>query len=442
MKKLLFTVTALIMFIFLLPMHNAEAATKKSTLKSIKVSSKKVKSDTVYNNIMYHSSNDKYYMAIRETESGDIVLSYTTSGTKYTDIDLVDLVKEKFGKDISDISFYDLTCLDDIFYITGKYSSEDYEYKNFYITTSDGKKITGDDNLLNTIGGGFELGYLYKVGKTFIYTVDEGQVMGGGLTYQAAVYTSKDLKTWKEVLTPENNKGSALGQMWTLECITEKGMIITANKDVILEDDYYWYPEQLYYTTDFKTFKKIESGISYNDMGANVYSAFNNTTLYRMEKSWDKDDNFTGLKLLTSTNFIKWKTILNYKESEYSSPTKRFYRNSTDNKLFFAVEREKDNSLFIYSSKTKSFIEYSTSLKASLFGNGVKDKNDKYSYTIYNDKYILVSSDSYKTSYKFKAPIGDIRGLGILDGNLIILGENNYYIPIKSINSAIAASKK
>lgn len=436
LKSVISILVVVVLTIVILPIQNANAATKKATVKTIKVDSNKAKSSTTYADYLRYASSRSYNMTLRNTTEGDTVLSYTTDGKEYTDVDMVELVKEKFGSDKSDISFYNINCLDDLFIITGHIERNADEKSNFYLATKDGKDFTFGA-LECSIGGGFDIGYIYKVGSTYIYTVAEGEDMGGGLNQKAGYYTSKDLNNWDFVNTPKNGKCSALGHMWKLETVTDSGMIIAANKD----NGVGWKPYQLYYTKDFKTYHKIKNGISYADAGAGVEAIFEDKTFLRTERTWDKKGNFTGINFLTSTNYTKWNSVLNYKENKYSSPTNRFYWQSTDRNWMVAVERKKNNSLFIYSNKNKAFTEYSTSLKASLFGPAVYEDNNNYTYTIYDSKYVLVSHDGYKTFYKIKTPLSNIQSIYVNDSVLSIQGKSNYYMTTKDIKAAIKNSK-
>lgn len=436
-KRVLSIFLVIMLIIGVIPTNNVEAATKKTTVKTIKVSGKKIKSSTTYKNIVAIASSDNYDMSLRYTNNGDLVLSYSKTGTKYTDIDIVKLAGEKLELPACEMTIYDVTYLDNKFYITGTYYIDDVP-NNFYLATTDGVKFTfGKINVEKD-----EFGYLYKVGSTFIYTVPVGADMNGDISTGVAVYyTSKDLKTWTEVSTPTLPK-----HLWRLESVTETGMIVSADEDISIDKDtsvsdyYEWKTAQLYYTTDFNTFKKVDEGINYD-----VLSYFSAIPVFkagmRVEWNWDSLNDL-NLHLLSSDNYTKWNTIFDYNSSNYSSDTVDFHWMATRDDLNVFVEREKDNSLFIYSDKTKKFTEYSTTLKASLIGRGAYSDNDEYTYEVYNKNYILVSKDNFKTTYKFKAPISNIQGINTVGNVLVIQGTSNYYIPVKNIKKAIAASNK
>ncbi len=74
------------------------------------------------------------------------------------------------------------------------------------------------------------------------------------------------------------------------------------------------------------------------------------------------------------------------------------------------MEREKDNSLFNYSSKSKKFVEYSTPIKSSLISGMVYD--DKYQYKSYKKQKIILRMDCLKWAVHFlKSRIMEAMGL-------------------------------
>lgn len=406
---------------------------KSSKIETIKVTCKKVKSDIKNSSIIGYAMGEYcYYMYFYKTNK-KYILTYTSNGTKYTDVDITEIIKEKIGSDVQNIYLFDITCIDENFYITGTYY-DGVNNCNFYLKTSDGKDFTYSNLVYSDEAS---LSHIYKVGKTFIYTVDKGSNMGGDADGKASYYISEDLKNWDMIKTPSNKNCSVLGQKWKLEAIAKDGMIISECDD----DDY---PIQLYYTKDFKTYEKIENGVSYDDIYAGVIALYNGP-LCRLEYTWDDNDDYSnGFKILTSTNYTNWNTLFKYKESDYSSSLYYYFWIHYNNNFVIFTEREKDSSLFIYSNKNKAFTEYSTAIKASKLGIGVYDTEDKdgFNYSLYDNKYILVTNDFYKTTYKIKVPVDHIQTIAMSKNNLIINSDYNYYISIKSIKTAVAASKK
>jgi len=430
-SKLLYLVVTVFTLFSLLPYQSIQAAVKKTTIKSIEVKSTKAKSDTTYNNVIGRAETDKFIMILRENKKGKTVLQFSEDGKVYKDIDIISIIKNKFKTDSDEIIFHDFGSFDNkIVYITGRIE-DGFDYYNFLLTTKDGSKWTSS-KLECTYGSGFEVGYIYKLGSTYVYTVREGEPMGGGLDSRAPYWISKDLKEWEMMTTPKNDRGIALGVMWSLVGVGDKAMVIAA-----LDEDFN--PYQLYYTTDLKTFNKITKGINNDDSGAKTYFILNGKALLRREVIF-KGDKLHSIQFLMSTNCKTWKKVIDYKQSNYKSVTTRTGHSSTDKDLIILFEREKDNSLFSYSSKNNSFTEYSTPIKVSLMGSGVY--SDKYSYMVYDSKYILVSNDNFVTAYKIKTPLKNIDKLTVWNNILMIHGENNYYIKESDIEKAIKALKK
>jgi hypothetical protein len=374
-------------------------------------------------------------MQLRGINEEDMVLSVTSTGKSYTDVDIEAVVKEKCDSDVSDAYFFDVTCLNDKFYITGTCYSKDYECQNFYLETSDGKKFNYNE-LVTSSGDSYNLGCLYQVGKTYIYTVAEDTTMGGGTDGKASYYISKDLKSWSTVKTPANKSCFVEGKKWGLDAVTKDGMIICSF-------DKSGNVNQLYYTKDFKTYKKITKGISFEDMDSRVTALWNGPMI-RVERSWDSKGNFTGFKMLKSSNYTAWNTWFEYNDSDYSSSMVYYRWKAINDDFVIITEREKDISLFDYSVKSKSFTEFTTSIKGSLLGVSVYDEEDadKFVYSIYDNKYVLVTNDNFRTSYVFKTPLSEIQSLSMIGDTLMILGESNYYVSIKSIKSVVKADKK
>ena len=426
-KGLISLVMLAVMIIIILPNQNTEAAVKKTTIKTMDVKSTKAKSKTTYSDLLDRAVTDKYIMALRTNSKGKIVLQTTTDGKDYKDIDIISIVKKEMGTKSDDIKFYEIGAFEDTntFYITGNIDQSE----NFLITTKDGSKFTFS-SLECTIGGGFDVGYIYKVGSNYLYTVAKGDSMGGGLTQEAPYWISKDLKKWELMNTPVNKKGVALGNMWRLEGVTNKGIVISA-----LDENYE--PYQMYYSTDLKTFKKVTSGLNYKAQATWIGTLWEES-LIRREVVF-KNDEIQSIQFVTTQDYKTWKTVFNYKQANYSSYTQGATYYGTDKKLFLIMEREKDNSLFDYSSKSKKFVEYSTPIKASLISGKVYD--DKYQYMVYDKKYILVSDNNFVTAYKFKLPLSNIDSLATMKDKLIVQGKSNYYISISDIGKAIKNKK-
>lgn len=432
-KKLSYAIVTIVLILTLFPAQTIDAAMKKTPTKMITVTSKEITTKNTYLNVLGIAHNEKYDMILRDTLKSGCVLTYTTSGKKFYDVDIAAILKDKCGPHIDNITFLDITCMEDKFYITGLYY-DGLTYKNFYLVTADGKSFEYGDLFHSDIEF-ITLGYLYKVGEKYLYTVAEGADMGADDESRASYYISKDLKEWDLVKTPVNEK-SPMDYAWQLVTVADDGMIICANNS-------YYEPYQLYYTKDLKTFKKIESGIGYEDSSSRIVALADNSLL-RVERSWDDYFDFAGFKILKSNNYTKWNSFFEYNNNEYPTSMNYYRWNSWLDNFIVFTERQKDNSLFIYSSKTKTFNEYSTDIKASLFKGGVYDPEDKdkYNYTIYDEKYILVSNDCYKTSYKILSPVDEIQALTIHGDTLTILGDKNYYVSIKEIKSAIKATHK
>lgn len=414
-----------VMVFVMLPCQDAKAAPKSAKTSAIEVKSTKAESSVTYNGFVGRAFTDDYMMALRVNSKEEYILQITSDGKNYKDINIMPVIKKELGTESDEIRFYDVGAFKDTktFYITGNIDQSE----NFLITTKDGNDFTFS-SLECSVGAGFELGYIYKVGSNYIYTVAKGEPMGGGLKQEASYWISKDLKKWEMRTTPSNKKGVAMGSMWRLESVTDKGMVISA-----LDENLNAY--QLYYTTDLKTFKKAATLKSSGNEG--VQSVFG-TSLIQRELVW-KNDKLQGIQYVMSSDYKAWKTVLNYKEASYSSGTVYTSEICSDDNLLILIERKKDSSLFDYSKKNKKFTEYKTSIKASLVSSVFHDNG--YSYMLYGENYILVSKDNFVTSYKFKTPLASIDKITSFKGQLIIQGKDTYYVNISDIAKVMKAKK-
>ncbi len=434
-KRFLSFIIAMLLVITLFPYHNVEGAQKETTIKTINVDSIKAKSSTSYKKFVDRAVTDKYVMELRENDQEQIMLQVTKDGDAYQKIDIEAIAKdglEKEGlkvKNTVSLNFFQITSFDNTVCITGNipYGSEK---DNFLIITKDGESFT----LIRMPSSlsAYSLGYIYKIGSKYVYTAKVGDEMGGKLGGNTAGYwVSKDLKNWEELETPSNKKSNALGAMWRLEGVTDKGILISALNDDIV-------PYQFYYSDDLKKFNKVNASIQYDDINANMRSVLENTAVMRREVVF-KNNKMSAIKFLFTKDLKSWDKVLSYNPNQYSSNT--LYTNyfGTAGNVTILFEREKGNSLFKYSLKNNSVQEYNTSIKSTLVGSGVID--DKYMYLVYDKKYILVSKDNFITSYKIKTPLNNIDKMTPFGNKLLLHGNSNYFISIKDIDKVIATSK-
>lgn len=394
-----------------------------------------VKTNYKYSDILANAHGNNYEMILRETDTGDYVLSYIDNNMQYKDVNITPIIKKNADSKVFDIILYDVTYLDDKFYITGAYSGSDENYThNFYLSTTDGNHFVYKKMIYNADAN---LGYLYKVGDTYIYTIFEGAVMSFN-DGPASYYISKSLKNWKKVKTPSVKGQSILDTSWALETVTKDGIIVSVYT-YTPQNEYY---KQMYYTKDFKTYQKIGTKSYSRKSIANIRCMENGSLVYTT-LNLNADEYYSSNKFMISTDYTTWNTIFVFtapRDNPWSNHRWQYWNGN------FAIFTDStvDSHLYFYSNESESFTEYDTPLNATLIGTTFYDNEKKpnYSFTIYNNKYIVITNDNFNTCYMVEIPVNEIQFISFTNDSLIIMNDDNNYISMSldEIDKAISAT--
>lgn len=454
-------------------LSSQEIVTKKMSSSDFKKVSKSSKS----NSVLHICSSGKYTAIVKgkpaenEYDIDHMKKLYICSGKKEKVINLEKRITEKY--DVSEesvIEFYQLTCINKKFYITGCVGTDMDIWQgkgtHFLLSTTSGSKVT-----IKTIKKqittpwscseypGWELHYV-KDQYVAIPRCNAGVHNDKKEEYVYTYYTSSDLSSWKAVAMKASSyskklaakKGGILNMHFALATPDALYYIEEINGGANADYQYVWTCHYMY-TTDHKNFKELKNlnnviktdnnKCSYND---DIYEDYTRSVsmipfgdgypvLELDNQHADKNGNYTAtnLKLFTSQNTTDFESAIKIDKAwDYV-----YAWGTDDSKYLQTLVNTADGNYFCrVNGETGKGTKYTTTLDAKkVHGEGSKKG---YSYAVYDGKYLLVTKNGGAKTFKIKTGKSKLSGVGIAGDYLVLAGSKgkDYYVKISTVNAA------
>ncbi|MFA9466265.1 MAG: hypothetical protein ACERKN_18515 [Velocimicrobium sp.] len=470
-------ITFMLVCTFILTATQTVSASKTSTTeKKASVKFTKTKA-TGFTSISSMRSTNQYLIAFGEKKSGN-VLSYSSDGTTFKDIDLDAAIEKAYkGNSISSIQFNDY-----LSYINGRSAycvmgtataKDKTEYHFLLNISSDMKKVSvlKLDQAIEDLDKGAKnieiemyFDYDYDSGivivngsyedasgtKTPVYLVikknsdvkayktpnvncDRVDMAGKYLicyNYQLSLtsdwsqssvgyfFYSKDYKTWKKGKTPAVDGVNG----WNHDYYDWESFCASPQSS---SDTY-----TLYYTSNMKDYKSISKDYVIQSDSRNMNFDKVDNKIYAVERTYgDK-----GQLVISVKSGKKWKQLFNYKakSSDFNYIEERWIA---------------DGLVILKDGKTKKLMqygagkEYSTKLDESKLNLSGTD-SDNMCFGTYDSKYLLASKNGLAKYYLFKTPI-KIKGTSTWSGKkteerfYVYSGTAIYYVNKSAVTKAM-----
>ncbi len=410
--------------------------------------------------------------ADRWSEDQIRTLSITQNGTSEKVIDLDQIVRKKLklSKD-TEIAFYQLTAIKNVFYVTGAYADSSggmgmFEGGTaFYVSTKNGNSVTVKKLPESSMHAwrcvidrkdGWGLYYLkgQYVAVADCVTVEDFEKM------EYTYYSSKNLKKWttrklSASKTTEKLHKEMGGEIhFHFSHVTGQALYFVEEINGGPNGDYQGIPTiTLIYTTDLKNYaeassfnKTIRTNGKWKEYGKSfLYTKYvgygdgeNSVVLTYEGEQQTTDESFSikSFKMYTASGLKQFKNVINRSGAWNSCFT---LTNTGMARPVVFLDAGSKHEFYILSPAAGSAEKYTTSLAATNINSGDADPKQKWIFFLYEGKYLLATKDNGKTMYRMKTGKNNLSGVATVGEKVLLLSDGgpDYYIPIAAIEKTL-----
>lgn len=265
--------------------------------------------------------------------------------------------------------------------LEGSYTNASDDLTPFYLISTKGNTYTAyafPSNKCNTID---------RVGKYLVcynYFEFESDESGVGIYYY-----SKDGKKWSKATTPKN----ADGLSWKRHYLFSEYFNVCVNEDSSKTLDSY----TVYYTKDMKKYDSLSKDFVVDGIG-------------RYMNFFDEDDFYMAIE---NGYGDKRQVAISKKDKKSGSKWKELFRyNAESNDLYYTVYHYLKNTPMLMKDGDKCKLvylengkEYDTKLEADKLTDSDQSYDNKTTYMVYKNEYIIATQNNFLKYYMIKTPL-------------------------------------
>lgn len=478
-----------VILIIMMALPSTAVYAADTTVKDKTVTYSKTKNSYEIQRTVDHTSTEKLSAMLKLTIDNQYILSYSTTGKSFTDVNISDIAREQIAIDTAAImQLYDIKVYDQMCIITGYYQKDVSDVKSFFCLNTTDFKSYSLSKLENLPMAKYSP-EVFKIGKKYVWfssyncsifrafpkenpmdllkkyarekvtetkkqTITEYYVKG-------EYYVSKDLSSWSKKYTPEilvlkltSNKNTtnetaniepnsyeiymeSSGDRLAITQTTEDQKSKETLEDNIVETS-------IYTTNDFKKYKEIDlKSLAYDAKSSKVDYLYHNYSVFipmegyigivnRKMKSMFSQITF-GIDVLDKNNKIIYSAAIDDKkmvELNNMVFVRAIVKNSKLEGMSILFEQKFNETNQLYTINKKGKKVYNTSITLDSVKTFIQDYSKGATFLLKEDdgtKYLYMLTDGFVKSFRFKLPSQDIFDISICGKYLILDSKDNTY---------------